>query len=140
MQRMVAVPHADDRSLVATLVSAARGATAAVEHELGAEGLTLDHWLVVETLAAGIAMPLTEVRARTLVSAPTLTRVVDHLVSKALLFREVDAKDRRKVRVRLSKRGVALYQRLASSIAAAERQWAGQYGLSLPRTQSRSKA
>ncbi|WP_216901175.1 MarR family transcriptional regulator [Nocardia alni] len=132
---MVAVPHADDRSLVATLVSAARGAIAAVERELGAEGLTIDHWLVVEMLAAGTAMALTEVRVRTLVSAPTLTRVVDHLVSKALLFREVDAKDRRKVRVRLSKRGMALHRRLASSIAAAEREWAGAHGLSLPDAQ-----
>lgn len=110
-------------SLTARLVTASRQLTAAVEAVLAAEQLTVDDWLVVEALAGVDELAMTDLRARTLTSAPTLSRVVDRLATRALLFREVDATDRRRVRLHLSKRGEALHRRVGPLVAEAEQAW-----------------
>lgn len=66
---------------------------------------------------------MAEIQHATQVSGPTLTRVVDKLVMRSLLYREVDAVDRRKVRVYLSRRGRDLYERVASELRTAEDEW-----------------
>ncbi|WP_280182985.1 MarR family winged helix-turn-helix transcriptional regulator [Nocardia cyriacigeorgica] len=111
-------------SLTTLLLTTARELTAAVERHLAETGLGIDDWLAIATLASAPELTMTELRNRTLTSAPTLSRVTDRLVSKALVFREVDAADRRRVRLHLSKRGTELYQKLNPLIQAAEREWA----------------
>ncbi|KWX25837.1 MarR family winged helix-turn-helix transcriptional regulator [Mycolicibacterium wolinskyi] len=112
------------------LVRLARMIGAVIERHLADEDLTLDDWLVLEALGTAPGLTMAELRAQTLTAAPTLTRVVDRLVARALVFREVDADDRRKVRVNLSKRGAALHARLLSTIRPAEQAWFDQHGAS----------
>lgn len=111
------------------VVRVARVISAVIEHELAGDDLTLDDWLVLEALGASPGLTMAELRARTLTAAPTLTRVVDRLVARAAVFREVDADDRRKVRVNLSKRGAALHSRLVAAVRPAEQAWFDEHGV-----------
>lgn len=112
------------------LLRAARMLGAVIEREVSGEDLTLDDWLVLAALADSPGLTMAELRTQTQAAAPTLTRVVDRLAGRALVFREVDADDRRKVRVNLSKRGSALHARLLTTVRPAEQAWFDEYGIS----------
>ncbi|WP_237707831.1 MarR family winged helix-turn-helix transcriptional regulator [Hoyosella subflava] len=106
----------------------------AAEALMQSESLSFDQWLVIEALAlagsrSAEGRTMAEVQHATQVSGPTLTRVVDKLVMRAFLYREVDPADRRKVRVHLSDRGADLYARLADLLAADESEWLGSEAL-----------
>jgi DNA-binding MarR family transcriptional regulator len=58
-------------------------------------------------------------------TGPSLTRAVDKLVTSALMFREVDAGDRRRVLVNPSKRGFEVHAKLAPQVEALEHELAG---------------
>ncbi|MGW5049544.1 MarR family winged helix-turn-helix transcriptional regulator [Actinokineospora sp. NPDC004072] len=107
--------------LTRALTRAVRTVTAQVENVLRPDGLSLDQWLVLEALAEQRGLAMAELANRTSATGPTLTRVVDKLVSTALVYREVDPADRRRVRVYLSPRGRALHKRLAVKVADVER-------------------
>lgn len=107
--------------LTRLLTRAVRTVTNRVEGVLRPEGLSLDQWLVIEALAAQRGLTMAELAARTMVTGPTLTRVVDRLVGTATAYREVDAEDRRKVRVYLSPRGRLAHRRIAPKVHAIER-------------------
>ncbi|MGP4019261.1 MarR family transcriptional regulator [Saccharopolyspora sp. 5N708] len=107
-------------ALTRALTRAARAVTASVEQVLKPEGLTFDQWLVVETLAAEGGLAMADLAERTTTTGPTLTRVVDRLVTTALLYREVDQTDRRKILVHLSRRGQATHRRIAPKVAELE--------------------
>ncbi|MEV0057929.1 MarR family transcriptional regulator [Saccharopolyspora shandongensis] len=111
--------------LTRTLARAARAVTASVEQVVRPEGLTFDQWLVVETLAAEGSLAMAELGERTMITGPTLTRLVDRLVTTALVYREVDPADRRKVLVHLSRRGEALHRAVAPKVAEVEQHLLG---------------
>lgn len=105
------------------LVNFSRNLVNTIEPYLQSHDLGLDHWLALDALAAGGGKTMAELQAHTLTAAPTLTRVVDRLVTRAAVYREADAVDRRRIRVHLSKRGIALHREIASAIGSAEQQW-----------------
>ncbi|RSM77571.1 MarR family transcriptional regulator [Amycolatopsis sp. WAC 01375] len=107
-------------SLTGSLTRAARAVAGKVEQVLAKEGLTLDQWLVLDALSGKGGLAMADLADRTLATAPTLTRVVDKLVTTAQAYREVDAADRRRVLVHLSTRGRATYRRVAAKIAEVE--------------------
>ncbi len=99
----------------------ASGLTSRVEEILVGSDLTLDQWRVLHTVTERGPLSMSDVSARTRVSGPTLTRIVDRLVERALLYRNVDAADRRRVVVHAAERGRSLCRSLAPRIADAER-------------------
>jgi DNA-binding MarR family transcriptional regulator len=113
-------------SLTRLATRAVRVLAARVEHVVRADGITLDQWLVMEALAEHHALTMADLAAQTMATGPTLTRVVDRLVSTAAAYREVDAHDRRRVRVYLSARGRRLYRRIASKVRDVEREFLDQ--------------
>ncbi|WP_430334190.1 MarR family winged helix-turn-helix transcriptional regulator [Rhodococcus sp. ACT016] len=115
----------DDVSVTVALLRTARVAAQAADDALAADNLNVDHYLVLDTLAECPGATMADLRDRTRIPAPTLTRVVDRLVSIAAVYREVDADDRRKVRVHPSARGRQLHARLAATVRDAERVWLG---------------
>jgi len=118
-------PKSDVRtSMSAVVLRAARKLAVNVEGELQEPGLGIDHWLAMDSLAASAGLTMAELQALTLTPGPTLTRIVDRLVAQSLAYREVDAVDRRKVRVYLSDRGIAAHRRMIVMVGAAEAQWA----------------
>lgn len=108
-------------SVTQLLAMAMRTVTSRIEAVLKPEGLSLDQWLVIEALAKQRGLTMAELATRTMATGPTLTRVVDRLVSTATAYREVDAEDRRKVRVYLSPRGRLAYRRIATKVRKVER-------------------
>ncbi|GAA3849682.1 MarR family transcriptional regulator [Saccharothrix violaceirubra] len=114
--------------LTSALTRAVRAVTGRVEEVLRPEGLTLDQWLVVAALADRRGLTMSELTACTPASGPTLTRVVDKLVGRALVYREVDPEDRRRVRVYLGQRGRALYRRVSVKVDEVERDLLGRSG------------
>ncbi|MGY1709335.1 MarR family winged helix-turn-helix transcriptional regulator [Geodermatophilus sp. SYSU D00758] len=109
------LPHVD------LLRQAADGLSDRVEEILGDADLTLDQWRVLWTLVEHGPLSMSDIAGRTRITGPTVTRVVDRLAERALLYRNVDAADRRRVLVFAAERGRALCRTLAPRIAAAER-------------------
>ncbi|WNV73821.1 MarR family winged helix-turn-helix transcriptional regulator [Geodermatophilus sp. DSM 44513] len=107
-------PHVDLLRQVAT------GLAGRVQEILASCDLTLDQWRVLRTLDEG-PLSMSDLSTRTRIPAPTATRVVDRLVERSLVYRNVDAADRRRVLVHAAERGRALCRSLAPRIADAER-------------------
>ncbi|NAZ85341.1 MarR family winged helix-turn-helix transcriptional regulator [Kineococcus indalonis] len=95
--------------------------TSLAEEPLRDAELTLDQWRVLQALADRGPMSMTEVGALTRISGPTLTRVVDRLTERSLLYRNVDTEDRRRVLVHAADRGRQLHRALAPKLLEAER-------------------
>lgn len=86
--------------------------TRAMRINLDPAGVSVDEWAVISLLSDEQGHPMSEVIAVAGVPSATATRIVDRLVSAALLHRAVDAADRRRVLVVLSPRGRKLCARL----------------------------
>lgn len=82
-------------------------------------GLTVDQWRVLDVLAATEGAAMSDIAAVAVITGPTLTRAVDRLVDRALVYRNLDHADRRRVLVRLSERGVELHREIAPRVADA---------------------
>lgn len=111
--------------LTTALTLAARAVADRVEVIVADSGLSFDQWLVLDTLARTDGQSMAELASETHVTGPTLTRVVDRLVSNAKLYRDVDPADRRRVLVHLAPRGRSVYELLRSRVEAAERELLG---------------
>ncbi|MEU6024313.1 MarR family winged helix-turn-helix transcriptional regulator [Micromonospora sp. NPDC048871] len=85
---------------------------------LADEGLTIEAWRVLGLLADGLGHPMSEVAAEASLPPGTLTKLVDQLVDRNLVFRRVDPVDRRRIRAYLTTRGRAEHERLAALIRA----------------------
>lgn len=123
-ETVTAAPHddVDDPMAVAMLresVLAARRAARNAAEVLGPEGYTLDEWLVLDVLGAGDGLTMSQLREAVLADKATLGRRVDDLLTKALVYREVDGFDRRVIRVYLSSRGRDVLTRLTARLAQA---------------------
>ena len=75
-----------------------------VKYESSASGVTASQYQAMLALE-GEALPMQEVAHRLLVSASTVTRVVDQLVQRGLVRRVPDKVDRRSVWVHLTQKG-----------------------------------
>lgn len=111
-----------ERSLqhVDLLRQAADGLASRIEEILAGAGLTVDQWRVLSTLNDHGALSMSELSSRTRITGPTVTRAVDRLVERALLYRNVDPTDRRRVLVLPAERGKAVCRSLGPPIAEAE--------------------
>lgn len=89
-----------------------RRVTARLTAVLEAEGSTPEEWRVLTLLADGRGHPMAEIAEYALLPAPTLTKVIDRMVSAALVYRRADEIDRRRVLAFLSERGVLAHQAL----------------------------
>ncbi|GIJ78851.1 DNA-binding transcriptional regulator, MarR family [Micromonospora phaseoli] len=85
---------------------------------LAVESLTIEGWRVLCLLADGLGHPMSEVATEASLPPGTLTKLVDHLVDRNLVFRRVDPIDRRRIRAYLTDRGRREQARLAAQIHA----------------------
>jgi DNA-binding MarR family transcriptional regulator len=93
---------------------------AALARVLADSSLKVEDWRVLDYLAARRTVPMTDLAQATLITGPTLTRTVDRLVSRGLMYRTADVQDRRRVLVNLTARGRTLRSRLAAAVGDAE--------------------
>ncbi|MEU2200751.1 MarR family transcriptional regulator [Isoptericola sp. NPDC019482] len=115
-----APPTLPSAELLRESVLAGRRAARRAADVLAHAGCTVDEWLVLDALGRRPGATMSELRAATVTDKATLGRRVDALVTRALVFREVDAFDRRVIRVHLSSRGRDVLSGLAARLAEAE--------------------
>ncbi|SDR74721.1 DNA-binding transcriptional regulator, MarR family [Brevibacterium siliguriense] len=100
-----------------------RSANAVERHILAAlsdTDLSLDQWRVLEALYEFDGCTMSVLADAVGTSSATLTRVVDRLVTRSLVYRTSDAADRRRVLVRLAQRGIRQVDELRPSVDQAE--------------------
>lgn len=85
---------------------------------MSAHGHTAEEWRVLAVLVDGLGQPMREIAEAAAVPGPTLTGVIDRMVTTGLVDRRTDADDRRRVLVSLTSRGRALHGRLARIVEA----------------------
>jgi DNA-binding MarR family transcriptional regulator len=83
-----------------------------LQERLRPEGVPIEHLRVLEALDRGGAMPMGELAEHALVEPPTLTKIIDRMVSDSLVFRSPDPNDRRRVLILLAPAGKVLCKRL----------------------------
>lgn len=76
-------------------------------------GLTEQQWRVVRILAAYSEIDAGELAERSLLLAPSLTRILQFLESEKLVKRAVDAADLRRAEFRLTAKGERLFDKVA---------------------------
>jgi len=84
------------------------------------EKLSVEQWRVLEFLAVGGPCPMSTLAGATGINGATLTRIVDRLVSRALVYRSADSADRRHVLIHVSARGRSAAERVRPLVAEAE--------------------
>jgi DNA-binding MarR family transcriptional regulator len=92
------------------------------------EHCTLEEWRVLKILSDGQGHIMTEIAEFAMLPAPTLTKLMDRMVSAGLVYRRADDRDRRRVLAYLAEHGRALYERAAALLAAAEAELTARLG------------
>lgn len=116
-------------SLSGLLAMAERTVTQRLESALRASAdLSTEQWRVLTMLADGSGHPMSEIAAFAMVPPPTLTKIIDRLIERTLVYRRVDTEDRRRVLVFLSARGAELYRVAGAEVAETERELAEALG------------
>ena len=92
------------------------------------ERCTLEEWRVLNILSDGHGHIMTDIAEFAMLPAPTLTKLMDRMVSAALVYRRADDRDRRRVLAYLTESGRARYEQAAARLAAAEAVLAVQLG------------
>jgi homoprotocatechuate degradation regulator HpaR len=102
-----------ERSLPMQLLQAREAAMARFRPMLREHGLTEQQWRVVRVLAACPAIDATELARRSVLLAPSLTRILQYLESAGLIKRSADATDQRRAVFALTARGRRLFDAVA---------------------------
>jgi DNA-binding MarR family transcriptional regulator len=100
------------QELAHALSRAERGITRQLARAMEEEGCTVEDWRILLLLADGRGHTMTDVADFALVPAPSVTRLIDRMVTDGLVHRTADPGDRRRVLVHLTPRGKALKRRL----------------------------
>jgi DNA-binding MarR family transcriptional regulator len=117
---MTSTTQARQARLADLLSGAERQVAHRIEQALGRSGVTLEQWRVLCCLSDGAGHPMSEIARRALVPPPTLTKHVDRMTERGLVYRRPDDRDRRKVLVFVAARGSRLFSRLDEAVRAEE--------------------
>lgn len=90
--------------------------------------MPVEQWCILKVLSDGNGRSMGELAEAVLLNHPTLTKIIDRMVSDGLLDRPQDPHDRRKVLMFCSNRGRALCQRLNSLAMSQEAHIIENYG------------
>jgi MarR family transcriptional regulator, organic hydroperoxide resistance regulator len=110
------------------LAQANREINRQLEARLGKEGVPVEQWRILKVLSDGNGRSMGELADAVLLNHPTLTKMIDRMVSDALVYRVQDPQDRRKVLMFSSDRGQALCKRLNSLAVSQEAHIVENYG------------
>jgi DNA-binding MarR family transcriptional regulator len=121
-------PTEPSRDLAHQLSHAERLLSTWMSALLEEEHCTLEEWRVLKILSDGQGHIMTEIAEFAMLPAPTLTKLMDRMVSAGLVYRRADDRDRRRVLAYLAEHGRALYERAAALLAAAEAELAVRLG------------
>ena len=83
-----------------------------LDDEFRSEGVPVEQWRILKLLAESNGRSMGELTHVALLNHPTLTKMIDRMVSDALVYRRPDPADGRRVLIFISERGQALNERL----------------------------
>jgi MarR family transcriptional regulator, organic hydroperoxide resistance regulator len=95
------------------LAQATRQVHQQLDEEFRSEGVPVEQWRILKLLVENNGRPMSDLTQAALLNHPTLTKMIDRMVSDALVYRRPDPKDGRKVLIFISERGSALNDRLS---------------------------
>ncbi len=110
------------------LAQANREINRQLETRLSREGVPVEQWRILKVLSDGNGHSMGELADAVLLNHPTLTKMIDRMVSDALVYRVQDPEDRRKVLMFISDRGKVLCKRLNSLAVSQEQHILENYG------------
>jgi DNA-binding MarR family transcriptional regulator len=110
------------------LAQANREINRQLESRLSEEGVPVEQWRILKVLSDGDGHSMGELAEAVLLNHPTLTKMIDRMVSDALVYRVQDPEDRRKVLMFISDRGKILCKRLNSLAVSQEEHIVESYG------------
>jgi DNA-binding MarR family transcriptional regulator len=110
------------------LAQANREINRQLESRLSQEGVPVEQWRILKVLSDGNGHSMGELAEAVLLNHPTLTKMIDRMISDALVYRVQDPTDRRKVLMFISDRGKALCKRLNSLAVSQEKHILENYG------------
>lgn len=114
------MPTEPSRDLTHQLSRAERLLAGRMSEFLERQHCTLEEYRVLKILSDGRGHSMTEIAEFAILPAPTLTKLMDRMVSENLLYRRADERDRRRVLAYLAAPGLARYQRVHELLSAAE--------------------
>jgi DNA-binding MarR family transcriptional regulator len=94
--------------LALLLERASRAVSDRLARDIGLDGVTSDHWRVLRELSDGEGHSMGEIAERQGINPPTLTKLIDRMVSKSMVQRAADAEDSRRVLVFATDGGLEL--------------------------------
>ena len=115
-------------SLPMQLLRAREAAMAHFRPMLRRHGLTEQQWRVIRVLASEPALDATELAQRSLLLAPSLSRILANLEAAGLLVRKADASDQRRSKLSLSPRGQKKYRAVGPDSEAQYRGIEARFG------------
>lgn len=110
------------------LAQANREINRQLESRLSQEGVPVEQWRILKVLSDGNGHSMGELADAVLLNHPTLTKMIDRMISDALVYRVQDPDDRRKVLMFSSDRGRILCKRLNSLAMSQEAHIVENYG------------
>ena len=114
--------------IVYLLAQANRQVHKQLDDEFRREGVPVEQWRILRLLAERNGRSMGELTTAALLNHPTLTKMVDRMVSDSLVYRRQDADDRRKVLMFISDRGKVLSKKLNSLAVDQEEHILESYG------------
>lgn len=105
-----------EHALALLLRQADRRMSARLDAVLASRGSSLEQWHVLSCLSDGAGRAMSEIGAVVMLPAPTMSKLVDSLVAVNLVHRRADARDRRRVLVLLTARGVRRHRELSLAV------------------------
>jgi MarR family transcriptional regulator, organic hydroperoxide resistance regulator len=117
-----------ESSLAYLLSRAERSVNRGLAAALAGEDVTVEQWRILRALADGRGHSMGDLAAAVLMPHPTLTKAVDRLIDRALVYRGAPAGDRRRVAVFLAGRGADLLARVEGAVAEHHRLIAAAFG------------
>src|SRR5689334_21353785 len=94
------------------LAQASRQVHQQLDEQFRREGVPVEQWRILKLLAEKNGRPMSELTQAALLNHPTLTKMIDRMVSDALVYRRPDRADGRWVLILLSERRRAMNERL----------------------------
>jgi DNA-binding MarR family transcriptional regulator len=105
-------------ALVLALSDAERRVTRRLAQVLAHHACTVERWRALALLAGDESHDMSELAEFTQLPPASVTRLVDALVADNLAHRKADPRDRRRVLVHITRRGLALQRTLSERIEA----------------------
>lgn len=99
-----------------------------VNRQLSLEGVSLEQWRALKVISEQAGLTMRELARSLAQNNPTLTKIIDKMVSEALVYRLPDQEDRRKVRLFISDKGRSVLQQQDERVADHQGKMEDVYG------------